>query len=31
MRPEELGVPTKTGDFDDSVVMDTKFMADFMA
>ena len=30
IRPEEMAVPTKTGDFDDSVVMDTKFFADLI-
>lgn len=30
LRPEELEIPTKTGDFDDSVQMDTSYMAAFM-
>jgi hypothetical protein len=30
LRPEEMAIPTKTGDFDDSVPMDTAFMSEFM-
>ena len=30
IRPKELGVRTKTGDFDDSVQMDTVWTAEFM-
>ena len=30
LRPEEMAVPTKTWDFDDSVPMDTQYMTEFM-